>query len=458
MNTPTIIQNRVKTLKTTDVATFLSWEFNALKDKDRDVTNLKNSIIKNGFSFPVFLWHGHNYVIDGTGRRKAVIELVKEGFDIPEIPYVEVEAASLEEARQKVIEASSSFGEITKKSLLDFVDGNIEIIDWSTINLSGGKKLDADTFLADPEDDDDDAPEAPFEAKSVYGDIYELGNHRILCGDSTKNSDLKKLMGTVKADVVFTDPPYNVDYKGSGEKTKNGILNDKMDDDRFLEFLKDTFLMMKGHIKADAGCYVFHSHKTAFTFEEALKHNNFIIHTQLIWNKPSAGLGMNHYRTKHEPFYYCSIDKDPVFYGDRTNTTVWKVPASTDRMIKWFEKHFTKQEEGESTVWTMKRANVNEYVHPTQKPVELPVKALVNSSRKGDTVLDLFLGSGSTLIAAEKIGRKCYGMELDPRYVDVVVERWLQFTKQTTVIKNSEEITWQSNRAIIKETPETPEA
>lgn len=453
MNQPTIL-NKVKTLKTATVETFLSWEFNTLKDKDRDVTNLKNSIIKNGFSFPVFLWHGHNYVIDGTGRRKAVEELLKEGYTINEIPYVEVEASTLEEARQRVIEASSSFGNITKKSLLDFVDGDISIVDWTTVNLSGGKNINSDTFLSDPSDEDDNAPEAPFEAQSVEGDLYELGDHRILCGDSTKHTDLKKLMGTNKADVVFTDPPYNVDYKGSGENTKNGIMNDKMDDDKFLAFLNDTFLMMKGNIKEEAGCYVFHSHKTMTQFEEALRHNNFNVITQLIWNKPSAGLGMNHFRTKHEPFFYCSLSKDPVFYGDRTNTTVWEVPLTLEKKLKWFEKLVQKSEEGESTIWTMKRANVAEYVHPTQKPVELPVKALVNSSRKGDIVLDLFLGSGSTVIAAEKIGRKCYGMELDPRYVDVVVERWLQFTKQTTVIKNGKEITWQSNRVIIKDTPQ----
>ncbi len=334
------------------------------------------------------------------------------------------------------------------------LDGDISIIDWTTVNLSGGKNINSDTFLSDPSDEDDNAPEAPFEAQTVEGDLYELGDHRILCGDSTKHTDLKKLMGTNKADVVFTDPPYNVDYKGSGENTKNGIMNDKMDDDKFLAFLKDTFLMMKGNIKEEAGCYVFHSHKTMGQFEEALKHNNFNVITQLIWNKPSAGLGMNHFRTKHEPFYYCSLSKDPVFYGDRTNTTVWEVPLTLEKKLKWFEKFIQKSEEGETTIWTMKRANVAEYVHPTQKPVELPVKALVNSSRKGDIVLDLFLGSGSTVIAAEKIGRKCYGMELDPRYVDVVVERWLQFTKQTTVIKNGKEITWQSNRVIIKDTPQ----
>lgn len=446
MNT---IANKVKTLKTTDVQTFLSWEFNTLKDKNRDVTNLKNAIIKNGFSFPVFLWYGHNYVIDGTGRRKAVEELTKEGYYIPEIPYVEVEAATLEEARQKVLEASSSFGDITKKSFLDFVDGDLTFIDWTTVNFGGSKKLGYDDFLADTDEKDDETPELPFEPQTVLGDVYELGGHRIVCGDSTQHKDLATLMQGIKADMVFTDPPYNVDYKGSGENTKQGILNDKMDDEKFHEFLKDTFLQMKGNIKEGAGCYIFHSHKTATVFEETLKENNFKVHTQLIWNKPSAGLGMNDYKTKHEPFYYCSLQK-PVFFGDRTNTTVWKVPNTTEKAFKWFEKMVEKSEDGDSTIWSMKRANTQEYVPPTQKPVELPVKAIVNSSKKGDVVLDLFLGSGSTLIAAEKTGRYCYGMELDPRFVDVVVERYLQFTNTTTVIKNGEEILWETNRVQVQ--------
>lgn len=442
------IDNKVKTLKTTDVQTFLSWEFNTLKDKDRDVTNLKNAIIKNGFSFPVFLWYGHNYVIDGTGRRKAVEELTKEGYEIPEIPYVEVEAATLEEARHKVIEASSSFGDITKKSLADFVEGDITLIDWTTVNLGGGKKITSDTYLSDPAEDDDEAPLAPEQPQSQLGDLYILGEHRILCGDSTSHKDLEKLMDGQKADMVFTDPPYNVDYKGSGEKTNNKILNDKMDDDKFSDFLRDVFLQMKGNIKPNAGCYVFHSHKTMSQFEDMLKYNNFQIHTQLIWNKPSAGLGMNDYRTKHEPFFYCSLEK-PAFYGDRTNTTV--TATSLDKLVEKVKKLAEEDETGGATIWSIKRANVAEYVHPTQKPVELPVRAMVNSSRKGEIVLDLFLGSGSTLIAAEKIGRKCYGMELDPRYVDVVVERYLQFTNQTTVIKNGEEITWQTNKIQIEE-------
>ena len=135
-----------------------------------------------------------------------------------------------------------------------------------------------------------------------------------------------------------------------------------------------------------------------------------MIDTQLIWNKPSAGMGMNDYRTKHEPFFYCSLSKEKKFYGDRTGTTVWKIPENNTNAMKWFLKKQEHLEAGESTVWTIKRVNVSEYLHPTQKPVELPLTAMTKSSKTDDIVLDTFLGSGTTLISAEKGWRICYGM------------------------------------------------
>lgn len=200
---------------------------------------------------------------------------------------------------------------------------------------------------------------------------------------------------------------------------------------------------MKEAIKVSAGCYIFHSHKTASTFEAALQENDFIIDTQLIWNKPSAGMGMNHYRTKHEPFFYCSLAKEKEFYGDRTGTTVWKIPSDITRAYAWLQKEMEYQESGATTIWTMKRANVAEYVHPTQKPVELAVTAMTKSSKAEDIVLDPFLGSGTTLISAEKANRVCYGIELDPHYADVCVERWCRYTGITKIKKNGKDYEWQ---------------
>ena len=247
-------------------------------------------------------------------------------------------------------------------------------------------------ILIEEDEADNAVPSVPETPRSKLGDLYKLGNHFLLCGDSTKHEDVHKLVQLAKMDCVITDPPYNVNYKGIGENTSQGIMNDNMEESAFDDFLHDTFERMAETVKEGAGCYIFHSHKTASQFEKALKDNKFIIDTQLIWNKPSAGLGMNHYRTKHEPFFYCSLDKNKTFYGDRTGTTVWKIPND-----------------------------------PTQKPVELILKILHNSTKKGDFVLDLFGGSGTTLIACEKASRQAFIMEFDPHYADVIVQRYVNF-------------------------------
>ncbi len=296
---------------------------------------------------------------------------------------------------------------------------------------------------------DDEVPNIPTkDIKTKFGDLYELGDHKILCGDSTIEIDMAKLMAGHKSDMVFTDPPYNVDYKGKGTNTGDGILNDKMSDDLFETFLTDTFWQTKNFLKPGGGCYVFHSHKTASTFEKALEKVGFIIDTQLIWNKPSAGMGMNHYRTKHEPFFYCSLTKEKTFYGDRTGTTVWKIPKNPEDQLKWLLTQEEALESGKTTVWSIARANVNDYVHPTQKPVELPARAMVNSTKQGDIILDQFLGSGTTLIACEKMNRVCYGLELDPKFMDVIIQRWVNYTGKTTIKKNGQEVEWPMTKEV----------
>lgn len=317
-----------------------------------------------------------------------------------------------------------------------FSEQELRDIGFSELEL-GSLTFDLDNL--NKEDNTPDVPEG--EPETVVGDLYQLGRHRILCGDSTKKADLEKLMDGVLADCVFTDPPYNVDYSGKGKNTKEGILNDKMSDADFDTFLTEAFKRIAENIKPTAGCYVFHSHKTASDFERALTATGFDIDTQLIWNKPSAGMGMSAYRTKHEPFFYCSLG-NPAFYGDRTGTTVWKVPEDDVKALKWFLKEQEALEKGESTVWSMSRANVAEYVHPTQKPAELAITAIAKSSKNGEVVLDTFLGSGTTLIAAEKTGRACYGMELDPKFVDVIVTRWCQYTKTSSITKNGKPYVW----------------
>ena len=153
---------------------------------------------------------------------------------------------------------------------------------------------------------------------------------------------------------------------------------------------------------------------------------------------------MNDYRTKHEPFFYCSLNKKKAFYGDRTNTTVLDIPASDEAAITWLRRQKEMEKFAQTTVWTMKRDPVNGYVHPTQKPVELIIYALTNSSKQDDIVLDLFGGSGSTIIACEKLQRRAFVSELGPKYVDVMVQRWVNYTGEEKILKNGKPIVWKA--------------
>ena len=418
---------------------------NAKKHPDKQLKLIAESIRQFGWQQPIKVGQD-NIIIVGHGRWEAY---QKYGDGLKPAWIVDKEG--------KTISGEAETRQLTpaEEKAYRLADNKINESDWEMDKVIDElKELDDEGFdigvtgfdydlLIDPEDKDDEVPETPEEPKSKLGDIYELGRHRVLCGDSTKVEDLAKLMDGRMADMVFTDPPYNVGYEGSGKNTSNTIMNDEMSDEAFDEFLVQAFHRIAENIKRTAGCYIFHSHKTASDFDKALKETGFIIDTQLIWNKPSAGMGMNDYRTKHEPFYYAYLSKEEKnFYGDRTGTTVWKIPEEDDKALKWFKRIQESLEQGSSTVWTMKRANVAEYVHPTQKPVELPATAMTKSSKQDDIVLDTFLGSGTTLISAEKTGRICYGMELDSKYVDVIIQRYVNYTGNTEVKKNGKVEKW----------------
>lgn len=292
------------------------------------------------------------------------------------------------------------------------------------------------------EEEDDIVPELPEEPETKLGDLYELPDgHRILCGDSTLKEDVDKLMNGLQADMVFTDPPYNVDYTGRGAKTSNNILNDKMGKEEFDTFLDLIFKRYSEITKPDGAWYVFHSSSTQHQFQKAIEDAGWMVKCQIIWNKPTASMGWGDYRYKHEPMFYCG-NENTKFYGDRTGTTVWDFHKEIDDIVKWAKTIQNADKNGYTTIWTMKREPVGDYVHPTQKPVELIEYALRNSSKNGNLVVDLFLGSGATLIACGKKGRICYGMELDPKYVDCALKRYCDYTGNYKIIKNGKEIEW----------------
>lgn len=247
--------------------------------------------------------------------------------------------------------------------------------------------------------DEDDVPEAQPQAVSQLGDIYKLGNHRLMCGDSTNLDDIEKLMDGHKADMVFTDPPYNVNYEG---KTKDAlkIKNDHFTDDSFYQFLLEAFTSMSLHTKAGGAIYVCHADSEGLNFRKAFLDAGYLLKQCIIWNKNCMVMGRQDYQCKHEPILYgWKNGGSHQFFGGRYQTTVWDIDKPTKSLD-----------------------------HPTMKPIALVVKGIENSSKSEDIVLDLFLGSGSTLMACEQTNRVCYGTELDPRYVDVIIKRWEAFT------------------------------
>ena len=251
--------------------------------------------------------------------------------------------------------------------------------------------------------DEDEVPEVT-ETYIKVGDVFELGNHKIVCGDSLDEKNLQTLLNDKKADMVFTDPPYNADYKsrGKNEMLREGIKNDNMSDSKFQIFAENIFKTVKSNIYKGSSIYICCNWKDSYPrFYFIAEKNNINVSNCIVWNKESAGMGWNDYRYQFEFILYgFEKARKHNFYGDRTNTDLW----------------------------SLKREARSSYEHPTQKPVELVEKAITNSSLQEQLVLDLFLGSGSTLIACEKVNRKCYGIELDPRYVDVIIQRWENYT------------------------------
>ena len=418
-------------IKETPIKDIRPYEKNAKKHPEKQVKQIANSIQEFGFNQPIVV-DKEGVIIVGHGRYEAASLLGLSSVPVITVDLSEEKARAYRLADNKLNESDwDNALVIAELKELDAMGFNID--------LTGFSKA----LILETNDKDDQVPSLPVKPKTKYGDLYELDGNRLLCGDATLEADMLRLMNGVKADMVFTDPPYNVNYNGSGKNTDTKILNDKMDDVRFLDFLTATFKTMRGAIKAGSGSYVFHSNKTQATFEKALLASDFEIRTQLIWNKPSAGMGMGDYRTKHEPFFYCNVKgTSPNFYGDRTNTTVVDFQKTDEQLAKWAKTVKQAEKDGKMTIWTMKREPTQDYVHPTQKPVELIMYALNNSSKVEDVVLDPFAGSGSTLIACQKTNRFCYTMELDPRFVDVIVQRWVDFTGNKEIIKNGQKVVW----------------
>ena len=252
--------------------------------------------------------------------------------------------------------------------------------------------------------EDDYITEIPKEPKSKRGDIYQLGRHRLMCGDSTNADEVSKLTDGTIIDLLLTDPPYNVNYTG-GTEDELKIQNDNMESEQFKQFLTDAFTAGVSCLKDGGSFYIWFASREHCNFENALNASGLSVRQELIWKKNALVLGRQDYQWKHEPCLYGWKDgASHNWYGDRSQTTILE-----------FDKPTRSAD------------------HPTMKPVELFAYQIKNSTKKGETVLDLFGGSGTTIIACEQTGRTAYCMELDERYCDVIIKRYENLTGDTAV-------------------------
>lgn len=301
------------------------------------------------------------------------------------------------------------FGEWDGDKLLERFDKDF-LLDIGVPDIFGPDK---DKVVNDPDGDPDEAGEAPAHPKTVVGDLYEIGPHRLLCGSTTVMTDMDKLCDGQKVDQVVTDPPYNVDYEGKTKK-KLKIQNDKMENGDFEQFLRDSYASMDAHMKPGAVFYIWHADSEGLAFRAAAAAVGWVVRQCLIWQKDTMVMGRQDYHWKHEP----------CLYG-------WKDGAA----------HLWATDRKQTTLLEFKRPSRNAE-HPTMKPVELISYQIGNNTKQEDIVLDGFGGSGTTMVAAHMLGRRAYLMELDPAYCDVIVTRMRKLYPDLPLRRNGEEIDW----------------
>ena len=384
---------------------------------------LKKSILKYGWIAPIFVWN-KDYILDGHGRLLILGELFKIGYQIDNLPIVDIEAKTKKEAAEILLAINSKYQNITEEGLYQFVNEmELDLTDIKDFELPD---IDMERFemgYFENKGLDDEIPEVPEEPSTKIGDLYILGSHRLLCGDATKKEDVERLMDGKKADMVFTDPPYGVAYSSKnkflnnidkGNRIQADIQNDMLSEKETQNFWYKYFLLTKDYLNKVHSYYIFSPQIQGMMMMMMMKAGMPYRHV-LIWVKNNHVLGRTDYNYKHEPILFGWLEKGThKFYGQgQQKFSVWEY----DKPIK-------------------------SDLHPTMKPIALIENALLNSSKKNEICIDSFLGSGSTLIACEKTNRICYGMEIDPHYCDVIVERYCKYIGKNTIIKNGKEIQW----------------
>lgn len=375
----------------------------------RNNTNAVNAVassIKNfGFKVPIVV-DRENEIVTGHTRLLAAKKL-----GMSEVPVVvaddlsDAEVKAFRLADNKVSELSGWDWSLLESELDELEDLDLEF-DMEEFGFDLLSESGEYTDVLEDEFDD----ELPVQGKTKSGNVWILGKHRLMCGNSLDPEDVNKLMRGERADLLLTDPPYNINYQGATEE-KLTIQNDSMEDEEFREFLTNAFSCADSVMKAGASFYIWHAESEGYNFRGSLRDVGWQVRQCIIWNKSQMTLGRQDYQWKHEPCLYGWTEGGShSWYSDRKQTTVLN-----------FDKPLRNGE------------------HPTMKPVELFAYLIENSSKKGDAVLDLFGGSGTTLIACEQLGRNAFIMELDEKYCDVIINRWEQLTGREAVLESKGE-------------------
>ena len=389
-----------------------------LKKGDKEYEKIKQSLLKFGYVDPIIV-NEDLTVIGGHQRLTVLKDLDYETAKCVIVKLSKEDEKVLNIALNKI--TGQWDDALLADLLLDLQESDFNL------DLTGFEPPEIDDILSNvhdkelSEDEFDVEEELKKPTVSRHGDIWQLGKHRVICGDSTKAETYKQLLDDRKANLVVTDPPYNVDV----EETAGKILNDNMSDRDFYQFLLSMFTQVENHMEDDASIYVFHADTEGLNFRKAFKDAGFYLSGCCIWKKNSLVLGRSPYQWQHEPCLYGWKKKGKhQWFSDRKQTTIWE-----------YDRPKSSKD------------------HPTMKPIQLMAYPIQNSSMRGTIVLDPFLGSGSTLIAADQTGRVCYGIELDEKFVDVIVKRYIEVTGDTevTVQRNHEVLTYNQ---VLKELEE----
>ena len=402
------------------------YENNAKIHTREQIEQIKQSIFEFGNNDPIAI-DANGVIIEGHGRLMALQEL----------GYTEVEVIRLGHLNEEQRKAYTLIhNKLTMNTGFDLDILATELQAIENINM---KDYDFDLDIADDlviEDIEEDNfnPEVPEVSIAKRGQVYQLGEHRLMCGDSTNPADVQKLMGDEQADCLVTDPPYNVNYGGDAHSPAAGkhrvIENDNLTDSDFYKFLLAFYENAEMALKPGGAFYIWHADSEGYNFRKALRDAGLQLRQTLIWNKNSLVLGRQDYQWKHEPCLYgWKEGAGHYFTSSRSETTVIEdeVPdfskMKKEELVKLLQGIYSQ---ATTVIDEMKPSKSD--LHPTMKPLRLMAYLIQNSTRKGEIVLDLFGGSGSTLIAAEETKRRCRMMEYDPRYVDVIIQRWEQQT------------------------------